>query len=51
MTSTTSDFSNVPCNACGGTGYQYNQVTGLRVVCPVCGGSGYKYRQHIEVIC
>lgn len=31
------------CNACGGTGYQQNILTGIKETCPVCGGSGRIY--------
>ncbi len=28
------------CGACGGSGFQHNQLTGMNEKCPVCYGAG-----------
>jgi DnaJ-class molecular chaperone len=41
-THTTTDQTSELCGACGGKGYQMNQVTGINEVCLICGGTGKK---------
>jgi hypothetical protein len=40
---TTSDVDIPQCGACGGLGYQRNQVTGINERCQLCGGSGSRH--------
>lgn len=37
---TTYDSSDEPCRCCGGTGTQYNALTGQREKCNCCNGTG-----------
>ena len=39
-TTTSAEKQHEQCHCCGGTGVQYNHLTGLRVRCPCCYGSG-----------
>jgi len=36
------------CRACGGNGFQHNQLTGMNETCPVCKGSGHVRRGYSD---
>ena len=40
MNSQTYGMSGQPCKCCGGTGTQYNNLTGQTEICKCCGGTG-----------